>query len=112
MAFHPVEFACYVLGGQLIFFVVPIHPSVMLTVGVYTAYHLVEDHTGVVSTSSWPWQPTSAFHDDHHKHFHCNFGQHVLWYDWLFGTLRNVGRAYGEDNFGGKGRAAAHPKVA
>ncbi|KAL1500707.1 hypothetical protein AB1Y20_013354 [Prymnesium parvum] len=106
VAFHPFEFACYVLGGQLIFFVLPVHPTVMLSVGLYTAYHLVEDHTGIKATPSWPWQPTSAFHDDHHRYFHCNFGQHVLWYDWLFGTLRNVGRSYGEEVFGGKGLAA------
>ena len=33
-------------------------------------------------------------------------------YDYLFGTLRDVSRAYGEDNFGGKGRAQQRPKVA
>ena len=103
VAFHPVEFACYVFGGQLIFFVLPIHPSVLLVEGFYTAYHLIEDHTGIANTSAWPWQPTTAFHDDHHKHFHCNCGQHVLWWDYLFGTLRNVGREYGEATFGGAG---------
>ena len=129
-----------VFGGQLIFFVLPIHPTVMVGVGVYTAYHLVEDHAGIIKTSSWPWQPSAGYHDDHHKwraahripgrefsraghtpvrlgtfhtrlrrYFHCNFGQHVLWFDWIFGTLRNVGRAYGEDTFGGKGSADARP---
>ena len=108
VAFHPVEFACYVLGGQLIFFVVPLHPLVMLGVGFYTAYHLIEDHTGIKQTPPWPWQPTSCFHDDHHKHFHCNFGQHVLWFDAAFGTLRSLGKVYGEDVFGGRGAPHAH----
>ena len=39
------------------------------------------------------WQGTTTFHDDHHKHFHCNFGQHVLWFDHLFGTMRSVSTA-------------------
>ena len=109
VAFHPFEFACYVFGGQLIFFVVPIHPTVMTVVGFYTASHLVEDHTGIKNTSPWPWQPTTSFHDDHHKHFHVNFGQHVLWFDQIFGTLRLVHRTYGEDAFmdGGGGSVPA-----
>ena len=55
------------------------------------------------SAARWPWQPTTTFHDDHHRYFHCNFGQHVLWFDWLFGTLRTVKRSYGEEAFGGRG---------
>jgi len=103
VAFHPVEFGFYVLGGQMIFFVLPIHPSVMLVVGGYTAYYLIEDHSGIKATAPWPWQPTSLYHDDHHRYFHVNFGQHVLWFDWIFGTLRTVRRTYGEECFGGKG---------
>ena len=75
----------------------------MLTVGGYTAYYLIEDHTGIKVTSCFPWQPSSMYHDDHHRYFHCNFGQHVLWFDWMFGTLRTVKRKYGEHRFGGKG---------
>lgn len=103
VAFHPAEFFCYVNGGQLFTFFVPLHPTVILGVGLYTAVHLIEDHTGILNTPDWPWQPTTCFHDDHHKHFHCNFGQHVLWFDRLFGTLRTVGARYGEDVFGGQG---------
>jgi len=103
VAFHPIEFACYVLGGQMIFFVVPIHPTVMLVVGGYTGYYLIEDHSGIRTTPPWPWQPTTMYHDDHHRYFHVNFGQHVLWFDWLFGTLRVVQRKYGEECFGGHG---------
>lgn len=107
VAFHPVEFAVFVFGGQLVFFVMPVHPSVMLTVGLYTARHLIEDHTGIRNTPTWPWQCTTTFHDDHHQHFHCNFGQHVLWFDHLFGTMRSVKRTYAEEDYGGKGKAKA-----
>ena len=109
VAFHPFEFACYVLGGQAIFFVIPIHPSVMLAVGGYTAFYLIEDHSGIRQTSPFPWQPTTMYHDDHHRYFHVNFGQHVLWFDWVFGTLRKVNRTYGEGCFGGKGGVAMRP---
>ena len=112
VAFHPVEFTFYVLGGQVIFFFVPIHPIVMLTVGGYTAYYLIEDHTGIKVTSCFPWQPSSMYHDDHHRYFHCNFGQHVLWFDWVFGTLRATKREYGENCFGGKGSYNKNKKKA
>ena len=35
----------------------------------------IEDHTGIKQTAPWPWPPSSCFHDDHHKHFHLNYGQ-------------------------------------
>jgi len=105
VAFHPFEFACYVFGGQAIFFVLPIHPTVMIAVGLYTAYYLIEDHTGIQKTAPWPWQPTTFFHDDHHRYFHLNFGQHTLFYDYLFGTLRDGRMKYTELVFGGKGKS-------
>ena len=99
VAFHPFEFFVYVVGGQTVFYFVPIHPAVAALVGAYTAYYLVADHSGVKCEPVWPWQPTSQFHDDHHRYFHCNFGQHVLWLDRVFGTLRSVRREYGEAKF-------------
>ena len=65
----------------------------------------IEDHAGVLATPVLPWQPTACFHDDHHRYFHCNFGQHVLWFDRLFGTLRRTSQRYGEGVFGGRGAA-------
>jgi len=103
VAFHPVEFAFYVIGGQLLFFLLLVHPSAMVVVGSYTGYSLVEDHSGIKATSSFPWQPTTQMHDDHHKYFHCNFGQHVSLLDLWCGTMRVVdeGRQYGEEAFAG-----------
>ena len=56
--------------------------------------------------SRLPWQGPSMFHDDHHVHFHCNFGQCFVLWDRLHGTLRRAGRRYGVDVFGGKGAPA------
>jgi len=103
VAFHPIEFAIYVLGGQVIYFFIPIHSTVSFFVGVYTAYYLIVDHSGIKSTPPWFWQPSTKFHDDHHRYFHCNFGQHLVWFDRMFNTVRRVNRSYGETVFGGAG---------
>jgi lathosterol oxidase len=55
--------------------------------------------------SWWPWQPPSQFHDDHHVHFHVNYGQNMGVWDRIFGTYRRQGRRYGVEVFGGQGAA-------
>lgn len=99
VAFHPLEFAFYVVGGQLLFLFVPVHPTVMVIVGLYTGYYLIEDHCGIKRTPMWPWQPSTQMHDDHHKYFHCNFGQHIVLFDVLCGTIRKQSGQYGESIF-------------
>ena len=96
-----------VVGGQILFWFVPVHAFVAGLVGAYTAYYLIDDHSGVKLTPIWPWQPTSQYHDDHHRFFHVNFGQHILFWDRMMGTIRSVDKRYGEDCFGGKGKGAA-----
>ena len=54
-----------------------------------------------------PWQPPTRFHDDHHVHFHVNYGQNLSLWDWAFGTYRREGRVYGEAVFGGRGAPAS-----
>jgi lathosterol oxidase len=104
VAFHPLEFAIYVVGGQTLFWFVPLHPIPAAIVGAYTAYYLIDDHSGIKRTPFWPWQPTSKYHDDHHRYFHCNFGQHILLFDQICGTIRQETREYSEEIFGGKGK--------
>jgi hypothetical protein len=41
------------------------------------------------------------------RYFHVNFGFNTYLFDWLHGTQRKKNRIYGEDIFGGKGKAAA-----
>ena len=55
--------------------------------------------------SRLPWQAPSNYHDDHHRYFHVNFGQHLTWWDRMHGTLRRKGRSYGVEVFGGRGAA-------
>lgn len=72
------------------------HVMAFLCVVTYVAYHGQVDHSGIDFEGDFPWQPGTKFHDDHHKYFHLNFGQNVVLWDWLFGTLRRGGRQYGE----------------
>ena len=58
------------------------------------------------------WRPLPALHANVYMHlkcryFHVNFGLNTYLFDWLHGTQRKKDRIYGEDIFGGKGKAAA-----
>ena len=41
------------------------------------------------------------------RHQHVNFGQHLMLWDRLYGTLRRVDRKYGEHVYGGKGEGGS-----
>jgi sterol desaturase/sphingolipid hydroxylase (fatty acid hydroxylase superfamily) len=103
MAMHPVEFALYQSIMVVPLFFLPIHVIGLATVLVYQNSIAMLDHSGIQLTSLVPWQPPPRFHDDHHAHFHVNYGQTLGVWDRLFGTWRRSGRRYGEDVFGGKG---------
>ena len=80
--------------------------------GVHSADHGQVDHSGIDFEGDLPWQPSVQFHDDHHRFFHVNFGQSFIVWDWLFGTLRQGNRKYGEDIFVGDcGRSTLKKKV-
>ena len=36
-----------------------------------------------------PWMPSTYFHDDHHRFFSVNYGQHLILWDRIFGSLRH-----------------------
>lgn len=102
-AMHPVEFLIFQAVTFLPLFVIPFHYLSVILVFVYVLVFNIIDHSGVRLQSRIPWQGASTFHDDHHAHFHCNFGQHLSVWDRLHGTLRRKNRRYGVDVFGGKG---------
>ncbi|MGH1345894.1 MAG: sterol desaturase family protein [Nannocystales bacterium] len=103
IAVHPVEFLILQAATFVPLFVLPFHFMVVIAVLVYVLAFNIVDHSGVRLTSVWPWQGPSAYHDDHHVHFHVNFGQHLTFFDRIHGTLRRHKRSYGADTFGGKG---------
>lgn len=102
-AMHPVEFLIFQAATFLPLFILPFHYVSVIVVLVYTLVFNIVDHSGVRLVSRIPWQGPSTYHDDHHVHFHCNFGQHLMLWDRIHGTLRRKDRRYGADVFGGKG---------
>ena len=105
-AMHPAEFLLFQAVTFIPLFVIPFHYLSAIAVFVYILVFNIIDHSGVRLRSRLPWQGPSMFHDDHHAHFHCNFGQCFVLWDRLHGTLRRAGRRYGVDVFGGKGAPA------
>lgn len=106
-AVHPVELLAQQAASFLPLFFIPCHAASVAAVLVYILVFNIIDHSGVRLTSALPWQGPSTFHDEHHTQFHCNFGQHLMIWDRLHGTLRRADRRYGVDVFGGKGAAIA-----
>lgn len=104
-AMHPAELVLYQAIMIAPLFVLPIHVVGLVVVLIYQNTIALLDHSGVALGSSLPWQPPPRFHDDHHVHFHVNYGQTLGLWDKIFGTWRRTGRVYGEQVFGGKGAA-------
>ncbi|MFT3776188.1 MAG: sterol desaturase family protein [Minicystis sp.] len=107
MAMHPLELATYQTVMLLPLFVMPVYVGGLIVVLVYQNYVALVDHAGIDFHSWLPWQPPTRFHDDHHVHFHVNYGQNMGLWDRIFGTYRREGRVYGVEVFGGRGKAAA-----
>eukprot|EP00940_MAST-03C_sp_MAST-3C-sp2_P000120 g120.t1 len=100
-AMHPLEFIFFQMGGISCCFLFRIHIVAFMANALLVAYHGQVDHSGIDFEGDLPWQPSVHFHDDHHKYFHVNFGQSLIVWDWLFGTLRQRKRLYGESIFVG-----------
>ncbi|KAL4229152.1 hypothetical protein ACF0H5_012190 [Mactra antiquata] len=109
-AMHPLEFLMYQTFLAIPVFTVPVHAVVFVTILLYGYYYGMMDHSGIKMDAVWPWQPSSMFHDDHHRYFHCNFGFNTLIFDRFHGTLRKKNYKYGEKVFGGDGKAEDNAK--
>ncbi len=103
VAVHPLELLALQASSFIPLFILPFHPAVIGGVLLYILVFNIVDHSGVRLVSSMPWQGPSMYHDDHHTQFHCNFGQHLMLWDRLHGTLRRQRRRYGAEVFGGRG---------
>lgn len=104
-AMHPAEFIMMQSAMLLPLILVPFHWAVYLVVVGYVFYYGIIDHSGIKMDSIWPWQPSSMFHDDHHKYFHVNFGFNLTLWDKLQGTYRLKDRIYNETIFYGRGKS-------
>ncbi|CAH1794301.1 unnamed protein product [Owenia fusiformis] len=110
VAMHPVEFIMYQFSLIAPILFIPIYSGSFLLCIMYVYYYGMIDHSGIMMSAFWPWQPHTIFHDDHHRYFHCNFGFNTYFFDWLHGSLRRKDRYYTEDTFGGKGAALLQQK--
>jgi len=99
LGLHPLEFILIFGGVYAAFFAAPLHIGAVAANLLYIHYHNAVDHSGVYFESWLPWQPTSLYHDDHHRMFHVNFGQTFTVWDRLGGTFYQPGRAYSEKAF-------------
>lgn len=98
-AIHPFEFLLFQFQLMWPTFVFPLHAAVYGVMMAYVWFYGILDHSGIYLDSIWPWQVDSKFHDDHHRYFHCQFGQNLNWWDRLHGTMRNPDLKYNEDTF-------------
>lgn len=103
IAVHPVELIVLQSASFLPVFFIPFHAASVAGVFLYILVFNIVDHSGVRLVSALPWQPPSVYHDDHHRYFHVNYGQHLTIWDRLHGTLRRQNRRYGKKIFGGRG---------
>jgi hypothetical protein len=111
MAMHPIELATYQSIMLVPLFFVPLSVYAVVAVLVATNYYALVDHSGVRARSWLPFIAPAQFHDDHHAHFHVNYGQSFFLWDRVFGTMRRKGRKYGVEVFGGKGAGEAAAPV-
>jgi len=99
LALHPVDMLIIQGGVYVGFYIMPLHPSAIVVNLLYAHYYNVIDHSGVYHESSLPWQPSSLYHDDHHQHFHVNYGQFLTIWDRLCGTFWKGDAKYTESSF-------------
>jgi len=67
LALHPVDMLVIQGGVYAGFYLFPMHVACIAMNLLYVHYFNVVDHSGVYSESWLPWQPSSLYHDDHHK---------------------------------------------
>eukprot|EP00928_Gymnodinium_smaydae_P073820 TRINITY_DN5694_c0_g2_i4.p1 TRINITY_DN5694_c0_g2~~TRINITY_DN5694_c0_g2_i4.p1 ORF type:complete len:258 (-),score=11.39 TRINITY_DN5694_c0_g2_i4:149-922(-) len=99
LALHPFDMLLLQGGIYVGLYVMPLHCSAVALNFLYIHYHNVIDHSGVYCESWFPWQPSSLYHDDHHRYFHCNYGQTLTLWDRLGGTLYSAKKTYSEKTF-------------
>lgn len=94
-AFHPLEAILEAGIIPLIAFSFPVHPSALGLFLLFQFFYNVYGHLGFELfpknfQRTWigRWVNTGTAHNQHHEHFHGNYGLYTLIWDRLFGTLR------------------------
>ncbi len=100
---HPAEFVAFQATAFSMTFFLPLWAGSFIGLLIYVLIFNMLDHSGIAMRHTLPWQSSSRYHDDHHVYFHCNYGQNLIFFDRLHGTLRRRDRRYGAEVFGGRG---------
>ena len=99
LGLHPFDMLLLQGGIYVGLYVAPLHIAAVTANLLYIHYHNVVDHSGMYCESWLPWQPSSLYHDDHHRFFHANYGQSLTLWDRLGGTLYTAKKTYNEQSF-------------
>jgi len=99
LGLHPLEMFMLQSTIYSAFYFMPLHPAAIISNLLYVHFHNVVDHSGVYAESPMPWQPSSLFHDDHHRFFHVNYGQTFTLWDKLGGTFFRPNKKYSASSF-------------
>ena len=94
-AFHPFEAFIEAAIILILAFTVPTHPFIIMLFMVFQIIYNVYGHLGYElfpkgfhRTWIGRYINTSVSHNQHHAHFHGNYGLYTLIWDRLFGTIR------------------------
>ncbi|TFV93449.1 sterol desaturase family protein [Algoriphagus kandeliae] len=95
-AFHPLEAVLEAGIIPLIAFSFPVHPAALGLFLLFQFFYNVYGHLGFELfpknfQRTWvgKWVNTGTAHNQHHEHFHGNYGLYTLIWDRIFGTLRD-----------------------
>jgi sterol desaturase/sphingolipid hydroxylase (fatty acid hydroxylase superfamily) len=93
-AFHPAEALIEAMAVVVIAMLIPMHPSALVAVGLYSIATNVMGHAGyellprgLAGSRLFGWINTATSHNQHHRTYAYNFGLYTLVWDRLFGTL-------------------------
>jgi sterol desaturase/sphingolipid hydroxylase (fatty acid hydroxylase superfamily) len=94
-AFHPLEAVIEAGIIPVIAFTLPVYPPALGMFLLFQFFFNVYGHLGfelfpAKFHKTWigRWVSTGTAHNQHHQHFHGNYGLYTLIWDRLFGTLR------------------------
>ncbi|MEE2769074.1 MAG: sterol desaturase family protein [Actinomycetota bacterium] len=80
ISMHPVEHVLY-FSIFLLWWVVPVHPTVIILTGLYKGLEPAVSHSGfdrVALTGRTPVSAGDLFHHLHHRHFEVNYGNTLV----------------------------------
>lgn len=92
-SFHPLESVAQALILPVIFFLVPMHISVLISFLIIMTISATINHGGIEFfppnfQNHWlgKWLIGATHHDQHHKKFRCNYGLYFSFWDKWMGT--------------------------